>query len=165
MTKWFHKKNNMKSVTEMCTTSATITERLTGEGGKFQKQLESTSGGSEESAVKIDPVMLIFKEKLQVVKTTKGCKVFWHRHKICRRRWTNNPSKCQCEQIHLTVEKLDEFMKRWRKNICKYDMMNAMSDAGNAITEMESLLSEAAAHNEGSKLVFQKVRKILPKTA
>ena len=61
----------MKSVTDTYATSAPITERLTGEGGKFQKQLESTSGGSEESVVKIDPVMLNFKEKLQVVKTTK----------------------------------------------------------------------------------------------
>ena len=56
-------------------------------------------------------------------------------------------------------------MKRLRKNISKYDTMNAMSGVGNAITEMESLLSEVAAHNEGSKLVFQNLRKILPKTA
>ena len=56
----------MKSVTDTYTTSATITERLTGEGGKLQKQLESTWGGSEESAVKIDPVMMNFREKLQM---------------------------------------------------------------------------------------------------
>ena len=42
LTKWFYK-NNMKSVTDTYTTSATITARLTGEGDKFQKQLESTS--------------------------------------------------------------------------------------------------------------------------
>ena len=44
----------------------------------------------------------------------------------------------QREQSHPTVEKIDEFMKRLRKNISKYDTMNAMSDVGNAITELES---------------------------
>ena len=166
LTKWFTKKK--KSVTDTYTTSATIKERLTGEGGKFQKQLESTSGGSEESAVKIDPVMMNFKEKLQVVKTTKGTMqrlLASAQDLLATVDEHSEQVQLQCEQIHLTVEKLDEFIKRLRKNISKYDTMNAMSDVGNAITEMESLLSEAAAHNEGSTLVFQKLREIWPKTA
>ena len=118
----------MKSVTDTFTMSAIITGRLTGEGGKFQKQVESKS-------VKIDPVLLSFKEKFQVVTTTKGTMQFLMTLAHDPQATVDEQSeqvKLQCQQVHL----------KW-----------------------SACCLEAASHNEGSKLVFQKLRQILPKTA
>ena len=129
LTKWvLQKKNNMNTVTRTHATSATITERMTGEGGKFQKQLESMSGGSVEHAVKIDLFLLKFKEKLQVVKTTKGTMQFLLASAQNLQATVGEQSEqvhLPCKKIHPTVEKLDDFMKRLRKNISEFDTMNA----------------------------------------
>ena len=103
----------MKSVTDTYTTSEI-------DGGKVASSRSSWNRrrvGRKKSAVNIDPVMLNFKEKLKVVKTTKGTLSASAQDLQAKVDEQSEQVQLQCELIHLTIEKLDDFMKRLWKNI------------------------------------------------
>ena len=74
--------------------------------------------------------MFKFKEKLQVVETTKGTMRRLVASAQDLQATVDEQSEqvqLQCEQIHPTVQKLDDFTKRLRKNISKYDTLATRS--------------------------------------